>query len=343
MPILESKFAGKCRVCKTPHAVGDRVFWTKAVRGVTCMSCHASSSPAPSPNPWPAPSAPRKDIETPSPALPPSSGMIVREWKSWGEYVQFAKDSHGRDNNYFSASDRSRPDWHGTKSFEDAEKMALGGWQEIRPEVDALVHNIETTIMPTLGQAFTSCFDVAGGSVDIGRFLDGEPECMVETKLIDIAKPGKVVTVLVQGFYSSASDTKEIKARGAMVVALIDAIERMQHSTEIYVEYTYSKRICHLVKVKGAEDMLDIDTLMFILAHPSAYRRISFAAQEVEPGGLGCGPSGNYGKPNDLTQGERVGAAIKLDTLRFDTPTMDSKEWIREQLVNVGLVREEGE
>lgn len=266
-------------------------------------------------------------------------GLIVREFKSWADYV--AKADQSKVSNFCSSTDRTRPDWHGTESFEQAKNMALNGWSGIRAEVDALVENIEHAIMPNLAPAFTSYFDVSGGMVDVGRFLDGEPECMVETKLVEMAKPGKVVTVLVQGFYSSASDEGEIKARGAAVVALIDAIEKMQHSTEIYVEYTLSERICHLVKVKGAGESLDIDTLMFILAHPSAYRRISFGVQEGEPAGLGCGPSGSYGKPNDLTQGEKVGASITLDTLRYDTPTMDSKEWIREQLVNVGLIREE--
>jgi hypothetical protein len=336
--LITSAYPGKCRVCKTPHDKGGQVWWRKGEKGVVCWACKPNVAPE------------RVSAPTPSPSmdswLPPAPTtrrrMIVREFDSWRAYVEKA-DADKSKTDFCSATDTSRPEWHGTASFKQAKDMALNGWSGIRAEVDALVENIEHAVMPNLAPAFTSYFDVSGGMVDVGRFMDGEPECMVETRLVEMAKPGKVVTVLVQGFYSSASEEDQIKARGAAVVALVDAVEKMQHATEIYVEYTFSKKLCHLVKVKGAGEALDIDTLMFILAHPSAYRRISFGVQEGEPAGLGCGPSGSYGEPNDLTQGERVGASIQLDTLRYDTPTMDSKEWIREQLVNVGLIRgEEG-
>lgn len=332
--LITSAYPGKCRICKAEHRKGSQVWWRKGEKGVVCGQCKPNVEPE---TPRPVPSSP-KPVPTPSYV---SRGMIVREFGSWQEYVEKAEASKAVSESFCSSTDTSRPEWHGTKSFREAKGMALNGWQGIRAEVDALVENMEHVILPELDPAFTSYFDVSGGMVDVGRFLDGEPECMVETKLVEIAKPGKVVTVLVQGFYSSASDEEQIRTRGAAVVALIDAIEKMQHSTEIYVEYTLSKKICHLVKVKGAGEGLDIDVLMFVLAHPSAYRRISFAVQEGEPNGLGCGPSGSYGKPNDLTQAEKVGASITLDTLRYDTPTMDSKVWIREQLVNVGLIREE--
>lgn len=331
--LITSAYPGKCRVCKVEHRKGANVWWRKGEKGVVCGACK------PNVEPKSVPAAPKPTPAHNATPVPPR-GLIVREFTSWPAYV--AKADESKISEFCSSTDTSRPKWHGTKSFQEAKDMALNGWSGIRAEVDALVENIEHAIMPNLAPAFTSYFDVSGGMVDVGRFLDGEPECMVETRLVEMAKPGKVITVLVQGFYSSASNENEIKARGAAVVALIDAIERMQHSTEIYVEYTFSKRICHLVKVKGAGEALDIDTLMFILAHPSAYRRISFGVQEGEPAGLGCGPSGNYGKPNDLTQGGKVGASITLDTLRYDTPTMDSKAWIREQLVNVGLIREDG-
>lgn len=42
-PLIEvsAKWAGRCRVCSTPHAVGQTVLWTKDVKGVLCLGCKA--------------------------------------------------------------------------------------------------------------------------------------------------------------------------------------------------------------------------------------------------------------------------------------------------------------
>lgn len=44
MPIITSKYAGKCRVCRAPIAIGDRVFWTRGTKGATCLKCHTGNS-----------------------------------------------------------------------------------------------------------------------------------------------------------------------------------------------------------------------------------------------------------------------------------------------------------
>jgi len=60
VPIIKSKYFGKCRVCKSPYFVGDSVFWQKGIRGVTCLECRVAS-PAPIANSTPEP---KEHLET---------------------------------------------------------------------------------------------------------------------------------------------------------------------------------------------------------------------------------------------------------------------------------------
>lgn len=316
--LISSAYAGKCRQCGVRHDKGGMVWWQKGIKGVLCQACKGAA-----------------------PHNPPAP-RTVREFGSWEEFVDYAekhKNPAESSHNYWGAT----KEWYGSKSYDDAVKMARQGWADIRPEVDALVDKIKHVITPALQPAFQSYFDVSGGMVDVGRFLDGEPECMVETRLVNIAKPGRVISILIDGFYSASIDPESIKARGAAIIGLIDSLERMQHSTEIWYETSFGGNpLTYLVKLKSVEDMLDINTLMFAIAHPSAYRRINFAAQERrgENRKFAVGEGNSYGSPDGLHMGERVGASLELPRLKHGDETADGSVWIQKVLSDFGLVKE---
>ncbi len=342
--LITSVYPGKCRKCGLAHRKGDQVWWRKGEKGVVCGAC----KPQERPNvPAPAPSAP-KPAPAPDDGRKIIGGRTVREFQSWNEWVDYA-DSHKNPRESSHSNDMGEK-WHGGKSFADALSLARHGWQEVRPQVDALVDRIDAVIAPVLEPAFVNYFDVSGGGVDIGRYLNGEPECMMETKLATVAKPGRVVSILVDGFYSSGIGSADIIRRGCAIVALVDSLEKLQHNTEIWLEMSLRsaidrKPITYLVKLKGAEDALDVDMLMFAVANPASYRRIGFAAQERvgENREFRAGESNNYGGPDGLKMGEYVGAAISLERLNLRDETRDAEVWIKSKLSEFGLItREEG-
>lgn len=271
------------------------------------------------------------------------AGRVVRRFESWAEFVDQAKiNACGRGGRYSHNADI--PNYGGgmffeTKSFEEAENLARHGWNEIRPEIDALVDKIDSVVAPTLQPAFTNYFDVSGDSVDIGRFMDGEPECMLETKLAHIAKPGRVVSILVDGFYSASNRAEDIRARGVAIVALIDALEKMQHSAEVWLETSFrDSKLTYLVNLRRADQALNIDTLMFAIAHPSAYRRIGFAMQESEPREFKVGDGHSYGRPAGLKMGDVVNASIKLDRLVHGADIEFGPVWVEKVLSDFGMI-----
>lgn len=290
--------------------------------------------------------------------LPINSGTdshVIREWASMREYVQTAKDAPI----YYTKSKDGGVAFEGDTCWQDTVTVADNGYVAIRPNVEALTERIAAHIAPSLQPAFTPYFDVSGGMVDVGRFLDGEPECMVETKLIEIAKPGKVVTILVHGGMLGKVKTTDFIKRGVAIVALVESLERMQHSTEIWLEVSSSREdhitprngpvLTHLVKLKDAGEALDIDSLMFSVAYPGRHRRISFAIRELEAVGFAkrvgvTRHDGGQGATVPLTCQERVGADIVLESLStFSKVTSNAEVWIKDQLADIGLLREEGE
>ena len=329
--LITSAYPGKCRVCRTPHQKGGQVWWRKGENGVVCGTCKPNVQPE---TPRPVPSSPKP---TPRPSRPysrPSGGApkTIDRFSSWSEFEKVAVAGRKPDHH----STTGGAEFTGSESWEDALELSRKGWGEIRPAVDALVEKMEAKIAPVLQPAFTSYFDVSGGMVDVGRFMDGEPECMVETRLIETARPGKVISILVNGSFNAGTQGKAIQERGAAIVALVDALEKMQHSTEIDVEISCLEGLTTLIRVKNAEDGLDIDALMFAIAHPSALRRIYFAYLEGHKT-FGYLADSTYGASSPLKMRAEVGAAIALDSVL----NMDAAEWIERELTEFGLINRE--
>lgn len=355
MAYRSSLYTGHCKTCSAPYAVGDRVWFLGRGKGCRCEACQegrggtgGNTAPAPRSGAPGAPTAPtRPGTGADLPADVGTGRHTVRVWETFADYVRTAKETKpiAKEGCWYSAKES----FYGTRSWDDAIRLADTGYVDVRPDVDALVEKMEQKIAPMLMPAFEMFFDVSGGAVDIGRFVDGEPECMVETRLVKIAKPGRVITILVSGGVLQNASTTDIITRGCAIVALVDSLERMQHRAEIWLEMScasdYSATVgrgtilTHLVRVKNAEDSLDIDTLMFAIAHPSRHRRLTFAIRRNEER-MGA----KFGVPREatvaLTCKDRVGATLCLESLSFGGNTITGEKWVSEQLAEFGLVRE---
>lgn len=354
MAIMVSKYAGKCKTCRSAYSVGADIFWSR-VTGALCLACRPDAAPRltyPAPAATPGPYVPSTTVTGPFnvPAQSGEGNHSVRIWQTFAEYVECAKSAPRKYGEMSSCWEYGRKKFTFTDSWDEMVALAENGWDEVRPTVDALVEKIDADIAPRLQPAFQSYFDVSGGMVDVGRFLDGEPECMVETRLVEIAKPGRVVTLLISGGVMAGVDTASIIERGCAIVALVDSLEKMQHGCEIWLEMSCAKNrdatpktapvLTHLVKLKSAEDAMDVDMLMFAIAHPARHRRMTFALRRNEPN------MHAFDIPHEatvaLTQAERVGASLVLESLSHGGKDVTGKKWIQETLAEFGLVKEEG-
>lgn len=248
-------------------------------------------------------------------------------------------------------------EWSGTNSLPEAFDLARKGWHDNLVEVEQVAGQVEQTITTDLFQTtFEARYDVAGAEVDLGRFLSGEPECMVESLPIRISRQGRAVRVVVPGVYASSTKKEAILNRGAAVVALADLLARAQHPLEVWVSYTVAAGsgkgnkddvepdVGIYVKVQAANEALDVPRLMFAIAHPASPRRIGFAAFErlIRSPDMARAIGVCYGYAvgrwvNDLP--DQTDNTIGLPLLRHTDQTWLNRDtcatWVKEQLEGI--------
>lgn len=325
--IRPARFAGKCSQCKGRIVEGQDIAYDGRTR---CMACFNGPR-----------EASQKAVEA-TKATPPIKGAlkgkVLRRWDSWAEYVAEAAACPERERG--KGDGDYAENFYGYATLSEAIQHAREGWDEPRAEIDAVTANIAEHLENVLEPTFVDEWDVTGAVVDIGRYLGGEPECMIDTRLMQIAKPGRVVTILVNGCFAAGIKDHAIRRRGAAIVGLIDALERCQYSTEVWLEISHEK-ISYLVKVKGTGDALDIDVLMFAIGNKACLRHLNFSLQDKEEYKLGVSEGHSYGRVSTLACAELVDANICLEAMQYGGATAEPEVWIRQELAKYGLLREE--
>lgn len=175
-----------------------------------------------------------------------------------------------------STQEGSRNPWAGG-SCGEAIALARAGWGEgtaMLRQLDAAPAGIEAA--PTWG------YDVAGVFPDIGAYMSGDPECMlnpvsgeIPRKRVKIILPLGVpssVAAPVAGLYAIAAGSiiRSLEAAGLGVA--VSAINASRYSGKLYANE---------ILLRGYGEVLDMDRLVFACGHPVFNRRLCFAWQET--------------------------------------------------------------
>jgi hypothetical protein len=195
-----------------------------------------------------------------------------------------------------SSRNNSNLQWSGGVTWEQAKQMAINGWQGGMKEIE----KYRAKIVPIITEKVLrpkQIYSVAGYNVDVGSFMANEPECFLAREYEERNYPGKIYKIVVSISFSAAISPETIIQRGAMICALIDAIEFAGHRAEVicndastvrdsrdyrqgkYKEYGWFEVS---VNIKKSSKSLDMSDLAFCLAHPAMLRRIMFSVAEIE-------------------------------------------------------------
>lgn len=176
-----------------------------------------------------------------------------------------------------SHKDAARDNWDLNLGYEGAVAMAKTGWHDGAMKIDNLVVNER-------GKDRTSTwrYDVAGERPDVGRYLSGDPACMMRHGHPKGNKP--VITIAANiGAMGSVTATSKMYY-GAAIVAIVDKLEHSGKRVEFIANSCATmddKSVFSLSwMVKQADDHLDLAALAFSVAHPACHRRLVFAARE---------------------------------------------------------------
>jgi hypothetical protein len=263
-------------------------------------------------------------------------------FESLGDYARLASSNP---NPSRTGSDQPfSPRFNYTKSLGEAVELCQHGWQEVRPDVDKLLGVLEERLTDAFGSYFVTEYQTSGAVVDMGRFVTGEPECMMEFVQEPQARMGRVVKIVVNASVSWNIDQQLILNRGVAILALIDTIHKMGVGVELWWEESASHTInfTTLVKLHDSSEPMDIDAIMFALANPDMLRRLQFSVQEQHPLANQMGVGNGYGTPQNLWSVKHnfTDYDIVVEKLQNSNDELASKplEWVMSTITGLGLV-----
>lgn len=295
---------------------------------------------------------------------PPTGKTGVRVWESLTAYADTAANVPDRCRDYFT-TDR---EWSGG-TLDNSVKLAREGWGEIRDDVERIkLHVTALTDAETVSDTFGFTYDVAGQAIDMGRYMEGQPECMLESVLQPVARKGKVVRVLVPVDFTSEVEPKQAMRRGAGIVALVDSLAKAHYTLEVWAIMSgkgsgsggpssykangkSANRWTYIVKVASAAMPYDPAAVAFGLGHCSMLRRLAFSVLNQENDDMRAfnnitdSGGGSYGgvsrtRLTDLPMDSQTAPTIVLPDLDSRTAReWDTDEkiatWINEQVARI--------
>lgn len=171
--------------------------------------------------------------------------------------------------------------WDLNTSWDKALELAKTGWSEGAIALDDKMH-----VLPprALDSDAKWRYDAAGERPDIGRFLSGDPACMMRHGHPKGHKP--VITLVIDVAAVGMVTAQQMANFGAAVVAAVDKIESAGRRCAVLVSMA-SRADRELIVptwvIKNPEDPVDLAALAYAIGHPAAWRRLGFAIYERSP------------------------------------------------------------
>lgn len=217
------------------------------------------------------------------------NGIWVAEFKSIHEFENFItknpENKVFKDCSYLASKDKKywTVDFTNTESFDEAVDLLHNGWTDKAKELTKKLKAVERDMAPIMKQQ--RCVSVAGYQPIVPLFLAGQPANMIGTRMQPVKQ--KVVTLVKSISYNGLVDTDEWTEQGLKALAVVKKLEAngLRVNVDIvrggYDSDTNSNGIVCRVRVKNANERLNVSKLAFTMCHPSMQRRLMFRFTEV--------------------------------------------------------------
>ena len=169
----------------------------------------------------------------------------------------------------------------GTWTYEEANNLLYSG-------VDTNIKQLEKQISLNLNdyeqtKRNNRKFDYVGGGYSLGRYLANSPACMIRQTKVRREKPTTTI-VYNSSIGCDTGANEEIKVNSILLSA-IKIIEQKGIKVNLYVvsaNILDSQNVAVLVKVKDTKTPINLQTMSYVLVHPSYYRRHYFRWKETK-------------------------------------------------------------
>jgi hypothetical protein len=166
-------------------------------------------------------------------------------------------------------------------NFPDCVVLATqSGLPKEAADLEEAAQRYQTKIANQHHESIDMTYDVCGSSLDVGRFLSGEPECLLA---FNNRENSKIVKIAIDIGYNCHINADTVLARGRAIYSMVRALELKGYSVGISLfvcssndTHTFS---CEL-RLREPGEFLDPAIVAFYIIHPSAFRRVFFRMQE---------------------------------------------------------------
>lgn len=169
-----------------------------------------------------------------------------------------------------------------TETFEEATKLFKEGWSDMATKLVQKLKVVENETQPTMKTKQT--LGVAGYQAIVPLYLNGVPNNMVNKKMVPIKQ--KVITLTKSIDYSGMVSADQIVEESIKAMQIVKKLEAQGYRCNLNIALGTkepSKRFAIKVRIKSANEKLNISKLAFPLVHPSMLRRLFFRWIEVYP------------------------------------------------------------
>lgn len=193
-----------------------------------------------------------------------------------------------------------------TKDFGEAVELFKNGWSDMASNLVQKLKVIESKTEPTMKPRNT--LSVAGYQAIVPLYLQGVPNNMVNKKMVPVKQ--KVITLNKSIDYHAGVDADDIIEESIKAMQIVKKLEAQGYRCNLNIVLGTSagyptKQFIVKVRIKSANEKLNVSKLAFPLVHPSMLRRLFFRFIEVYPNVTKSFVSG-YGSPATSSELRKV-------------------------------------
>jgi len=221
-----------------------------------------------------------------------NANWIETEYASVAELVEHGQAPCDMPDYRRASQDTTCPEsWDYGVGYQGALELVKTGWVQGAEKMRTLADAMYEKIAPQVTTWHETEHAISGACVDVGAYLTGAPECMLEFKPTERAgAPPVDIVVSICASYKVTAE--QICNKGAAILAAIDVLEQRGCAVSVRAEFTtcYTTkssripyRLSYVIILKRPGEVLDVDAMAFVLMHPAMSRRLIFAAMEHAP------------------------------------------------------------
>lgn len=200
--------------------------------------------------------------------------IYMEEYNSISEFVQTINSKPQNPEITSKQSEFGGYSFTGTHDYNEAENLLLHGWVEESEKLNEMLK------LKTLKEkSVKNTYDVAGFQCSVPRYLQGIPTNMINQKVV--TKKQKVITITKNITYSAYVRKETIEEESIKVLQLVNNLEKQGYRVILNVTAINKSRngniiLCNKVRIKNANERLNLSKVSFPMVHSSYLRRIMF-------------------------------------------------------------------